>query len=604
MKHNSLIFAIIVVLLVVGCSPTESPEPEITTAAIVEEPTIEPTPEIAQLYQIPDDYDITIKVYGIERTFLLHVPPGYQPGEPAPLVFNLHGAGGSAHGQANRSFMNDKANLENFLVVYPQALHEPATWLGPVSGPASANDNHFFDEMVEYLSAEMSIDAQRIYVAGISNGGTMANHLGCYLSDKIAAVAAVAAGNAHPAGCFLEKPVSVIVFHGTDDVVIPLEGDGGNTAAVQYWVEAWADSNECNLSPSVDQDNEDFKHETWSDCAGNSEVTFYTDKGGLHEWPGSAYGPGPYQEGLEPDLYATDLIWEFFDAHPKSEQVINEPSIDPAILARYENPGDYVDMLPVDGFPRWFTLHVPTGYDPELPTPLLVNLHGYSSTMFDQQEVSEMNAKADQEGFVVVHPQAIGEPASWHGPLPGVEGQIDKDFFVILLEYLNGLINIDQGRIYATGLSNGATMSNALGCFMSDTFAGIAPVAGGHTDFTNCDIERPLSVLAIHGTHDSIIPYEGRENEVPPVHLWVEYWAQRNGCQPEPQIEETEPSLKIETWEGCDEDVTVRLISRIGGAHVWPGSTLAALREDVASEFSATDIIWEFFKENSRDSSE
>jgi len=598
------IICTIVIFLVVGCSSAESPTPETptetATEAVTVAPTAEPTPEIIQIYQVPDDYDVTIKVYGIERRFLLHVPPGYQPGVPTPLVFNLHGAGGSAHGQANHSFMNDKADQEGFLVVYPQALHEPATWLGPISGPASANDNHFFDEMIEYLGAEMSIDSQRIFVAGISNGGTMANHLGCYLSDKIAAVAAVAAGNAHPAGCVLEKPVSVIIFHGTDDDVIPLDGDGGRTAAVYDWAEAWADSNVCDLSPSIDQNNEDFKQETWSDCAGNAKVTFFTDKGGLHEWPGSAYGPGPYQEGLEPELYATDLIWEFFAAHPKSDQVINEFSIAPSILARYEKPGDYVDMLPVDGFPRWFSIHIPAGYDPKTPTPLLINLHGYGSTMFDQQEVSEMNAKADLEGFVVVHPQALGEPASWHGPLPGVEGQIDKDFFVTLLEYLNGLINIDQGRIYATGLSNGATMSNALGCFMSETFAGIAPVAGGHTDFPNCDIERPLSVLVIHGTEDPTIPYEGRSNEVPPVHLWVEYWAQRNGCQPDPQVEQPDPSLKIETWGGCDEGVTVRLVSRIGGAHVWPGSSLAQLRENIEPNIYATDLIWEFFESNPR----
>ena len=211
-----------------------------------------------------------------------------------------------------------------------------------------------------------------------------------------------------------------------------------------------------------------------------------------------------------------------------------------------------------------------------------------------------MNAKADREGFIVVHPQALGEPASWHGPLPGLPGQTDKDFFVVLMAYLQALINIDPARIYAAGLSNGGTMSNALGCFMSETFAGIAPVAGGHTDFTNCNIERPLSVLVIHGTDDATIPYEGRGNEVPPVHLWVEYWAQRNGCQPEPQVEQPDPSLKIETWMGCDEDVTVRLISRIGGLHVWPGSSIAHLRENVASQIHATDVVWEFFESNPR----
>jgi len=403
----------------------------------------------------------------------------------------------------------------------------------------------------------------------------------------------------------LEKPVSVLVMHGTDDGTIPIEGDAQrNTPAVHDWVEAWAESNGCDLSPSIDQDNQDFLQETWSNCAGDSLVTFYTVKGGLHEWPGSAYGPGPYEAGLEPDLYATDVIWEFFEAHPKSDIVISEPTIDPVLLARYQNPGDYVDMLPVDGYTRWFTVHIPLGYDPEIPTPLMINLHGYTGTMFDQQEYTSMNAKADQEGFIVVHPQALGEPASWHGPLPGLHGQADKDFFVVLMAYLQALINIDPARIYATGISNGGTMSNALGCFMSETFAGIAPIAGGHTDFANCNIERPVSVLVIHGTDDPTIPYEGRGDEVPPVHLWVEYWAQRNGCQPEPQVEHPDPSLKIETWVGCDEDVTVQLISRIGGLHVWPGSSVAVFRENVESQINATDVVWEFFEANPRSSEE
>lgn len=111
---GAIIFALLAILLVVSCSPAGAPAPETPAASFTEEPTTEPTPEISQLYQNPDDCDITIKVYGIERRFLLHVPPGYQPGEPAPLVYNLHAAGGSAHGQANRSFINDKADIETW----------------------------------------------------------------------------------------------------------------------------------------------------------------------------------------------------------------------------------------------------------------------------------------------------------------------------------------------------------------------------------------------------------------------------------------------------------------------------------------------------------
>jgi polyhydroxybutyrate depolymerase len=291
---------------------------------------------------------------------------------------------------------------------------------------------------------------------------------------------------------------------------------------------------------------------------------------------------------------------------PPTEQFTSQPSPSPTATPipipteKYQSPGDYINSIVVDNYKRWFTVHIPPGYQPGVPLPLVINLHGYTGTMFQQEEMSQMNAKADQESFVAVHPQAIGDPPSWWGPLPGLPGQADKDFFVELLAHLQREISIDPARIYATGFSNGGTMAHALGCVMSHTFAAIAPVAGGHTDFTNCDVERPVSVLVIHGTMDTVIPYHGRGDEVPPVHLWLEAWAERNGCDPAPSVEQQYDTLKIETWENCDEDVVVMLDSRIGGDHIWPGSEAGTQREGFSSNINATDVIWEFFAAHPR----
>jgi polyhydroxybutyrate depolymerase len=237
-----------------------------------------------------------------------------------------------------------------------------------------------------------------------------------------------------------------------------------------------------------------------------------------------------------------------------------------------------------------------------VPIPLVLNLHGRGRDMFQQEKVSRMQAKADEAGFVVVNPQALGQPPTWWGPIPGEVGQPDMDFFARLLAYLQSQISLDRDRIYATGLSNGATMVNRLACDMSGTFAAIAPVAGGHVAFDQCQTHRPVSVLAFHGTDDNTIPYYGRGNEVPPVHAWVEAWAERNECQPEPVTGQPDPHVTTETWTGCAEGTEVILYTLEGGGHTWPG---APLDLDLASHFvyiDATDLIWQFFAAHPRPS--
>lgn len=271
----------------------------------------------------------------------------------------------------------------------------------------------------------------------------------------------------------------------------------------------------------------------------------------------------------------------------------------PVPTEKYQTPGDYAEFVEVDGFERWFLVHIPPDYQPGVQMPLVVNLHGAGGDAFSQQKVTGMNAKADKEGFIAVHPQAMGEKPVWYGPFPGLPGQPDRDFIQELLARLQREISIDPARIYATGISNGGTMANSLGCYMSETFAAIAPVAGGHTAFWECEANRPVSVLVIHGTSDRVIPYHGRGDEVPPVHEWVEAWARRNGCDAEPAV--TYPHTdRMETWENCDEGVSVTFYTREGGGHVWPGSGLGEVVEGASSRMDATDVIWTFFEAHPR----
>jgi polyhydroxybutyrate depolymerase len=264
----------------------------------------------------PGDYHQSILINDVHRSYNLHIPSNYQPGVPVPLVINLHGRGGTAFGQDRLSFMTDKAEQEGFIVLTPQARGSPATWW-PAPGPNGQEDLEFFRELIAQIENQLSIDPARIFVTGFSNGGAMANWLACNLSEKIAAIAPVAGAHPQMNTCEPRYPVAVIIFHGQEDRTVPYLGDGDYLPPVPAWSAAWAYRNSCDPNPAMDTPLQTATRQTWSECSNNSTVMLYTIEGGRHDWPGSGFGPGPYPEDLAPDVYATDLIWDFFIAHPK-----------------------------------------------------------------------------------------------------------------------------------------------------------------------------------------------------------------------------------------------------------------------------------------------
>jgi polyhydroxybutyrate depolymerase len=127
---------------------------------------------------------------GKQRSFLLYVPPAYDPSIPTPLVISFHGyAEWPAH-QMDISHWNDMANLHNFLVVYPSGTEFPKHWF---TGNQDKNqqDIQFIDDLIDHLQQEYNIDDKRVYANGLSNGGGMAFMLACKRSNRIAAFGGV-----------------------------------------------------------------------------------------------------------------------------------------------------------------------------------------------------------------------------------------------------------------------------------------------------------------------------------------------------------------------------------------------------------------------------
>jgi polyhydroxybutyrate depolymerase len=263
----------------------------------------------------------TLDSGGRTRTYFIHVPPTYDGKTPWPLVFMLHGGGQSPESAERMSGMSEEADRRNFLVVYPSGtgrLKSMPTWN---SGACCtyASDNHVDDigylrSLIEKLARDFAVDRQRIYVTGISNGGMMSYRAACELADEIASIAPVE--GAQDIECRPSKPVSVIVFHGTSDRLVPF--DGGSTpfqigsrrsdASVADTVLFWVKRDGCVAKPKH-QETSAVHIDVYSGCDNGTAVALYAIQGGVHAWPGTRVSRN--------SVPATSLIWGFFASHPK-----------------------------------------------------------------------------------------------------------------------------------------------------------------------------------------------------------------------------------------------------------------------------------------------
>jgi polyhydroxybutyrate depolymerase len=136
----------------------------------------------------------TVLSGGLTRTYLLHVPSGYQADSSEAVVLNFHGHGSNAIQQERRSGMSLLADQQGFIAVYPQGVVGPDGWTGwatGLRGRPQVNDVLFVSDLLNHLQSVLCIDPLRIYATGFSNGGGMTNVLACTLAGRLAAFAPV-----------------------------------------------------------------------------------------------------------------------------------------------------------------------------------------------------------------------------------------------------------------------------------------------------------------------------------------------------------------------------------------------------------------------------
>jgi polyhydroxybutyrate depolymerase len=337
MKKTILIAIVIIALLGVLWTlfkPTQTADRSVTQT---------PDQSIAQTNNLGiGDHARTLTVGGLKRTYLVHVPNSYDGNKPYPIVLGFHGGGSDAKQLVFYSGLNETADKENFIAVYPNGTGETIqgygifSWNGGSRQPggtdlnlAKVDDVEFTKALLNDLATGVRMDEKRIYATGLSAGGIMVYRLASELSDRIAAIAPIA-GPLGTEKINPQRPVSVIHFHGTKDEAVPFAGgkgkldqSGTNFYSVEYSIQSWVKANGCKTQPIVealpDKANDGTKviRKTYGGGKENSQVVLIEIEGGGHTWPGRETLPGFEILGQSTqDISANDLMWKFFQKHP------------------------------------------------------------------------------------------------------------------------------------------------------------------------------------------------------------------------------------------------------------------------------------------------
>ncbi len=252
---------------------------------------------------------------------------------------------------------------------------------------------------------------------------------------------------------------------------------------------------------------------------------------------------------------------------------------------------------------REYRIYIPSSYSSSVAAPLILNLHGYGSDMYEQEVYGDFRAVADTAGFIVVHPNGTFDTSLkryWNAY--GMSTVDDLGFLSTLIDTVKNAYNIDHNRVYSAGLSNGAIMSYYLACELSGKIAAIASVAGSMTTAMNngCSANHPTPVMEIHGTADAIVPYNGSSVFMHTDSI-VKFWRNYNNCSNTPVVTNV-PNTN--TSDGCTATrydyisgsggSKVALYKITGGGHSWPGAPVLI---DVTNyDFHAGSEIWRFFR--------
>jgi len=259
---------------------------------------------------------------GIQRDYILYIPELYDGSTAVPLILNFHGFGSNANEQMFYGDFRDIADTEGFLLVHPEGTTFIGNQFWNVGFPgisSTIDDVGFTEALIDELATLYTINLDRVYATGMSNGGFMSFLLACQLSEKIAAVASVTGSMTQDTfnECNAQLPTPVLQIHGTEDDVVLYNG---NTLSIPIAdvISYWVDYNNCETTPSTTtlpdldvSDGSTVEHSVYENSDNGITTEHMKVIGGGHTWPGSVLNTA----GTNQDIDASMEIWLFFSRY-------------------------------------------------------------------------------------------------------------------------------------------------------------------------------------------------------------------------------------------------------------------------------------------------
>ncbi len=278
-------------------------------------------------------------------------------------------------------------------------------------------------------------------------------------------------------------------------------------------------------------------------------------------------------------------------------------------------------------YERSYEYYLPSTYENEEPLPVVFSFHGLGSNMEEQRELTGFTDLAEEKEFIAVFPNSTELEGDYENlpNLPGAERQWnigtptslqyeenvdDVGFTSEIIDTLSAKYEVDESRIYSTGMSNGAQLSYVLSIELSNKIAAAATVASPMTsNLLEKEPQRPVSMVIMKGDSDPIVPYEGDNGYILSTEETVDYWLDVNGITGGPEVtyleeeNENDPtSVKRSYYGGGEDNTEVILYTIENGGHTWPGSHQylpVAVIGPVTQHMDGSEVIWEHLKEHS-----